>query len=765
MKNNKPLLIITLAATAATSSIALAEEKPVEQPNAAEAAASTTEVPATELPAAGAATETPAEEAPKSAAKIAEEVPAVIEEAEPLVPEEFLSETPYSEIELGIGYVSDDAYKFGRYNGLQSKGPFVVADIDTENYSEDGTFWIIHGTNLGLESRYLRAEGGRQGTYKVFLEWDELPNYKNNTVQTPFLGVGSDNLTLPSGFDINTNLDASLNNFELKTKRERLTTGVMFTPKDRWQFDVDYSHETKKGVDATGAAIGAGPGGGGGPGSGTGAIGLVSTSLIPEPIDYVTDKVNAKLHYAGDDGQVDLTYHVSAFDNNYNSLTWQNPFFTTGAPTAGSMSLAPDNEFHQLSLSGGYTLPYRSRLTGLISIGQMTQNQAFESYSINSGLTTNPLPRSSLDGEVETTNAQLKIASRPTDKLRLNGELRYNERDNQTPVASYDYIVLDSFAKTGSVQNNPYSYKKSLLNLDANYRISAIQSLRGGYKYNNTKRRASDIEREETKENSLFAKWKVKPHSTVDVELYGEASKRDGSEYTAQGIQNPGLRKYYMADRDRTQLGAAIDYMATEALFLSARADYNQDDYTDTTIGLTEASNPVYTLDFSYTPRHNVVTYGYYTHENIESSQAGASVTTATAASSNWEADFDDAFDTVGLGAKITDIGKWEIGADLVFSQSSGKIDMKDLVNPGTENQFPDNETELTSFKLWTNYNYNENLVYRLGYWFEDYSEKNWAYDGLSAYDPTVVENALLLGNTALDYQVHVVTVSASYKY
>jgi MtrB/PioB family decaheme-associated outer membrane protein len=765
MKNNKPLLIITLAATAATSSIALAEEKPVEQPNAAEAAASTTEVPATELPAAGAATETPAEEAPKSAAKIAEEVPAVIEEAEPLVPEEFLSETPYSEIELGIGYVSDDAYKFGRYNGLQSKGPFVVADIDTENYSEDGTFWIIHGTNLGLESRYLRAEGGRQGTYKVFLEWDELPNYKNNTVQTPFLGVGSDNLTLPSGFDINTNLDASLNNFELKTKRERLTTGVMFTPKDRWQFDVDYSHETKKGVDATGAAIGAGPGGGGGPGSGTGAIGLVSTSLIPEPIDYVTDKVNAKLHYAGDDGQVDLTYHVSAFDNNYNSLTWQNPFFTTGAPTAGSMSLAPDNEFHQLSLSGGYTLPYRSRLTGLISIGQMTQNQAFESYSINSGLTTNPLPRSSLDGEVETTNAQLKIASRPTDKLRINGELRYNERDNQTPVASYDYIVLDSFAKTGSVQNNPYSYKKSLLNLDANYRISAIQSLRGGYKYNNTKRRATNIEREETKENSLFAKWKVKPHSTVDVELYGEASKRDGSEYTAQGIQNPGLRKYYMADRDRTQLGAAIDYMATEALFLSARADYNQDDYTDTTIGLTEASNPVYTLDFSYTPRHNVVTYGYYTHENIESSQAGASVTTATAASSNWEADFDDAFDTVGLGAKITDIGKWEIGADLVFSQSTGKIDMKDLVNPGTENQFPDNETELTSFKLWTNYNYNENLVYRLGYWFEDYSEKNWAYDGLSAYDPAVVENALLLGNTALDYQVHVVTVSASYKY
>ena len=90
---------------------------------------------------------------------------------------------------------------------------------------------------------------------------------------------------------------------------------------------------------------------------------------------------------------------------------------------------------------------------------------------------------------------------------------------------------------------------------------------------------------------------------------------------------------------------------------------------------------------------------------------------------------------------------------------------MTDPLNPGPQNQFPHNETELTSYKQWTTYNYNENLVYRLGYWFEDYSEKNWAYDGLSAYDPTVVENALLLGNTALDYQVHVVTVSASYKY
>ena len=82
--------------------------------------------------------------------------------------------------------------------------------------------------------------------------------------------------------------------------------------------------------------------------------------------------------------------------------------------------------------------------------------------------------------------------------------------------------------------------------------------------------------------------------------LFAEASKRDGSDYNSLVNENPALRKYYLADRDRTKMGASIDYMATHKLFLSARVDYNQDDYTDSVIGLTEATQPVYTVDFSY---------------------------------------------------------------------------------------------------------------------------------------------------------------------
>ena len=678
------------------------------------------------------------------------EGPSLTEKGEPIIPEEIISDPIHNEIEIGIGYVSDDAYKFGRYNGMYEKGPFVVGDINIRDFYDDGRFWRVRGTNLGLESRYLRMDGGVQGSYKFFLEYDELPNYKNNTVQSPFIGIGGNILTLPSGFDINTNLDASLNSFELETKRKRAKVGAMFIPKENWQFDIDVSHENKQGVDATGSAIANGT---------TQMVGNTTIAILPEPIDQDTDIVNATLSYAGDGSQVDLKYQMSLFDNNNNSLSWQDPF---NPVAAGSMSLAPDNEFHQLSITGGYTLPYKSRLTGLISYGRMTQNQNFQPYTINNNATTSALPVTSLDGEVWLTNAQLKLTSRPVNRLRLNAELRYNERDNKTPVNTYDYVILDSDNFTNTATNRPLSYKNNRIKLDANYRFNAITSLRGGYKYDEMKRSYTNAEREDTEENTLFAKWKIKAHSTVDVALFAEASKRDGSDYNSLATENPAMRKYHLADRDRTKIGTTIDYMATEKLFLSARVDYNKDDYTDSVIGLTEAIQPVYTVDFSYQPRHNITTYGYYTYENIESSQAGSALGTATA---DWEADFEDTFDTIGLGTKWTDLGRWEIGADIVYSKSNGASQMKDLFAPGTEGQYPDTKTELTSIKLWTNYNHSKQLSYKLGFWFEDYTADNWAVDGLQPYDPLVVENTLLLGNEALDYDVYVITLSASYKY
>jgi len=685
------------------------------------------------------------------------------EQSKPVVPETFISSPIWSEIEFGLGFVSDDAYKFGRYNGMQTDGVFVVGDIKIKSFEENGDFWNLRATNLGLESRYLKAEGGTQGKYQFSLEYDELPNYKSNTVQSPYLGIGSNDLTLPAGFDI-TDMDADLNDFELKTKRERIKVGAMFIPTKHWQFDIDFSRSNKQGVDATGASIAS---------SSSQVIGNTSTSLVAKPIDQDTDLINATVSYAGDEGQVDLKYHVSLFKNNYDSMTWDNahPLAPTSAgplPPSGGMSLAPDNEFHQLSLTGGYTLPYKTRLTGFLAMGRMTQNQGFDPYTVNTSLTGSALPSDSLDGEVWMSNAQLKLAARPSRKLRLNMELLYKERDNKTSVNTYDYIVLDSHnainedGSPKSVTNRPYSYKNNRFNLLANFRFNSLSNIRGGYKYNNMKRNYVDVEREETDERTIFVKWKVKAHSTVDFSLLGETSDRDGSEYNSAVGENPAMRKYHLADRVQDKVAATLDIMATEKLFLSATTEYNNNEYSESTVGLTDSSQPVYTIDFTYQPTHNISTYGYYTNEVMESTQVSEDV--SPSATQIWEADFEDTFNTVGIGAKISDLGKWDIGVDLTYSESDGVIEMTDLKVPGTEVQYPDTKTELSSAQIWTRYQHNKQLGYKLGLAYEKYNADNWALDDLQPYDPAR-ESLLLLGNDTQDYDVYVVTVSALYNF
>lgn len=657
------------------------------------------------------------------------------------------AEATVNHIEFGAGYVSDDAYRFGRYNGLQEQGPYLLGDVKAQKYEEDGKFWRLRGTNLGLDSRYIRLDAGVQGRQSYFIEYDQLPNYKNDTANTPFRGIGDSVLTLPAGFDINTNLDKSLHPFDIQTERKSLGIGAAFSTRKSWKLDIAYHRDTRDGTDQTGSAMANGR---------QGLVGNTTSALLPEPVDYTTDMVDVALNYNRDNALLQLSYHMSLFDNDEFALTWEDPF-STGR--YGSQALAPDNQFHQLAVTGAYLLPYRSRLSGTFSIGRMSQNQDYQPYTVNPALGAT-LPRSSLDGEVWVTTGKLKIDSRPMRKLQLSAEYRYDDRDNKTPVDTYDYVVADSFAGT-PVRNNPLSYTRNQVDLTAKYRINKTMSLQGGYKYDHMSRDYREPEREDTRENTLFGRWKLQPHTRVDLSLFAEAGRRDGSDYNAPAGENPALRKYYMADRDRTRLGTTIDLLASDKLSLSASAEYIKDDYKNSDIGLTESEEPTYTLDASYQPHRNITTYAYYTYQNVDSSQSGSETGTSTP---DWTADFEDRIDTFGISGKVSNIGrKWDLGADFIYTSATGEIDMKkDFATGVPVTRYPDLKTSMTSIKLWTQYQYRKDIALRLNYWYERFSADNWAVDNLRENS---VPDLLLLGQETLDYDVHVVSASIVYQF
>ena len=113
---------------------------------------------------------------------------------------------PTSTLEVGAGYVSQDSFKFGQYNGLFDKGPYGIFNFDViggSPYDSDGTQrYRIYGTNLGLDNRYVYGEFGAQGTYNIWGSYDQLrSNYASgDTYQTPFNGAGSNRLTLPANW-------------------------------------------------------------------------------------------------------------------------------------------------------------------------------------------------------------------------------------------------------------------------------------------------------------------------------------------------------------------------------------------------------------------------------------------------------------------------------------------------------------------------------------------------------------------------------------
>ena len=68
-----------------------------------------------------------------------------------------------AEVDAGVGYVSDDAARFGNGTGLDEKG----ADLElggSGRYRKDGTDVSWYAEDLGIDSRVLNISAGRPGS-------------------------------------------------------------------------------------------------------------------------------------------------------------------------------------------------------------------------------------------------------------------------------------------------------------------------------------------------------------------------------------------------------------------------------------------------------------------------------------------------------------------------------------------------------------------------------------------------------------------------
>ena len=698
-------------------------------------------------------------------------------------------------VEIGVGYVSDSSFKFGKYTGLENEGLYGVLSFDVGGRApwdgEIASWWRATGSDLGLNSRELGVEGGVQGKYRVYASYDEIPTYRSDSASTIYNGAGPDGiLRLPGNWVPAQNtagmtqLNNSLDPGDLEQLRRRFDLGFDGTVREHWDFGTSWRHEDRNGNKSFGAVIG---NSGGNP----------RAVLVAEPIDYSSDDFDAVVSFRDPKKQFSLAYHASLFDNNQGSFGWENAYSAingwtpaAGFPTGdGQASTPPENQFHQVSGAGGWSFAGNMRLDGDLAFGRMTQDDTYLPYTVNPVLAatiTQPLPRSSLDGRIDTTVGNLRLSGRPTDQLRWDASVRYDDRDNQTPRDEYVYIGGDSLAQNTGVTssfrrfNEPMSYKETKYRGDVGYRFADWLDASLVGEYRDIERTYS--EREEAEETNWSLFLRSNPWDSFEASLQLTAASRDGSTYVGNepflsgyspgytstvpgGWENaPGLRKYHLADRDRQQAILHMGYMPTEAWVFGLNVNYIDDDYDSSDLGLTSSIASDYTLDIAYAPGQNWSAYGFYTYERMDADQDGRSIRGAATRvadaedpNRSWFADQRDDVLTWGLGLET----RWfedQLELNFDYLESDSESDM--YVTAGTALTYaplPTLETDLSSLGVNATWRWNKDISLRGGYWLQQYDSTDWALDGVEANQ---LANVILFGEESPDYNVHVVTFS-----
>jgi len=595
--------------------------------------------------------------------------------------------TPDSQVEVGVGNVSGDSFKYGDYGReLRESGVHVFSNANLNKRGNNNASYLnVTVRNLGSDSNLnFGLMGGEQGNYGFRFQYDEFSKLHSDSFQTPYSGMGTARLTAPAGWagtidttpggainppvaativttPMMTALAANMKQFNVETKRT--ATGLGLTKQLQGGFDValNYKIENKDGTKLTGAPMQIGGGGSRG------------TLNAPEPINYTTDLFDALARYADEKKQIQVSYSASIFKNANRSLVFDNLYYNAastvgGNALTGQLGQMPDNNFQQVNASGGYTISEATRLTASLSLGRMTQNVEFLPYSTAAAPGT--LPVSSLHGRVDTKHADFKLNSKLTHKAVLTAGYKFDDRDNRTPINTYTYRTADVTTVPGASntrRNTPLSKQQQAIYADIDYHLSEATKLKlgydfdkvthtyeptagdrestvkaevkhsfsdtasGGLAYAHSDRKADPYDGaaglQDTYSSAYLASLCVAPNTFLynGVVTSCTAVASATSTATTPFLDTPAVRKFFLADRKRNKLRAFANVAPSEKLDLQFGASYYNEKYPDTEagFGLTLARGFTANFDANLVATEQVSGLFFTTFENYKTHQNG----------------------------------------------------------------------------------------------------------------------------------------------
>ena len=654
---------------------------------------------------------------------------------------------PETTVEAGIGHVSRDNGRFGQYSGLRDEGVYGLFDVNLVNRDDaTGAWFLVNGRDLGLTSRELRLEHSRQGDWGYFLDYRQIPRYEPYTANTAVGGVGSPALVVPS-------TPTAGSPTQLQTERDIIGLGASKSLSDTVSVQLRFHNETKNGerIFARGT---------------TGTSGGLSVmQFTPEPIDSSTRQIEATVDYAGKQLQLSGGYYGTAYNNHNPRLDITEAGAATGLSGFTPIALPPDNQSHQIFMAGGYSLSATTRATFKAAYARATQNDSF--------ILPSSTGRTDLGGRVDTTSLQAGISARPISKLTLLANLRYEDRDDKTPVVDY-FPVTTGTTFTG--ENEPRSIKTTNGKVEAGYALPHEFRVTGGVDYEEKKRNFSAVRavsaREQTEETAYRLGVRRPLGETVTGSFTFIHSNRTGSDFLTTTLTTGAsgsnlIAPLHLADRDRDKVRLALDWSPLEALSFQLGAERADDDYSARTaqnLGPRAGKAENYALDATYVFSETLQANAWVSYNDNRIDQttcenaSGAGVCPANAADPIWQANLRSSGDAIGLGARGKPSKRIDLGADLEYFRFRDEFGQQAITAGATIAPVPDINTRLTRLRLWTKYALQKNAGVGINYAYERWHTDDWTWTSWTYLDGTQLTQAPT-------QKVHFIGVSAYYRW
>ncbi len=487
--------------------------------------------------------------------------------------------------------------KWEEYNDYT--GPFL-SDLDLRIWSKDDKYWAeFAGSKWGAQDQEFSLSGGRLGLFELGFEWNQIWHLLSTDAR---LLAGQSTSGSVALFTLPTRRPSlvfynSAPTEDLSVRWDVARLSFKLTPMPDLDIKGEYTRTFKHGERPFGMAFGS-------PGN--------NFYEVLQPIDQTVNDFRLTATWAKENWQLQFSYALSVFTNDFTAIQANNPCFglaapttgplpgcgadANGAPSTGQSSVPPNNIANTFTLSGGVNLPMRTRLTGNFSYSLWRQNEDFLPMTINPALAGNPdvaLPQNSLNGLVQTFLVNVNAVSRPIQPLTLTAKYRFYDLIDDSDQITFPGSVLDDRTLAGARRAPRFPFIRQGAESDARWQftVPVAVTLGGGW----DQWRRSDV-REVPITNDAFAKFAVdttpfdwllarftyRPSfqriSNYNTANFSERTVIEDPGTTSQG-QSVLLRKFDEAERNRQALQLYLQFTPLETLTITPSVNYYYDNF------------------------------------------------------------------------------------------------------------------------------------------------------------------------------------------